>query len=182
MWSCVVDNCHCGRFYHWRTSERHLYVSLVTARIRRMRMVFLLCSPLRGGGEAPPTQPEQDGRMGYSPGQDRMGYPPSQDRMGYLPHPPQTEQQHSVYLLRGGRYARYVHAGGLSCLIIVHKFSASRWPKYLGRTSHKQQINQGLLATLSKFSIILSIRLKKLLFPNQTFNYALYCNVYEFII
>ena len=37
-------------------------------------------------------------------------------RPGYPP-PPQQEQ-HSVYLLRGGRYVSCVHAGGLSCLIL----------------------------------------------------------------
>ena len=29
--------------------------------------------------------------------------------------PPPQQEQHSVYLLRGGRYASCVHAGGLSC-------------------------------------------------------------------
>ena len=41
------------------------------------------------------------------------GYPPSRGspRQGYPPPP----EQHRVYLLRGGRYASCVHAGGLSC-------------------------------------------------------------------
>ena len=34
---------------------------------------------------------------------------------GVYPHP----EQHSVYLLRGGRYASCVHAGELSCLCII---------------------------------------------------------------
>ena len=36
-------------------------------------------------------------------------------RMGGYPQP----EQHSVYLLRGGRYASCVHAGGLSCLTML---------------------------------------------------------------
>ena len=35
---------------------------------------------------------------------------------GDTPSPPHPEtEQHSEYLLRGGRYAPYAHAGGLSC-------------------------------------------------------------------
>ena len=44
------------------------------------------------------------------PGQVWMGYPLSQVWMGY---PPPT--QDSKHLIRGGRYASCVHAGGLSC-------------------------------------------------------------------
>ena len=88
--------------------------------------------------------------IGYPPGQDRtgvppplsqvrMGYPlppassgcgipppPSQVRMGYppartgIPSSPGTEQQ-SGHLLRGGRYASCVHAGGLSCFCLSHE-------------------------------------------------------------
>ena len=38
------------------------------------------------------------------PGQDGVGYP--------------KLEQHGVYLLRGGRYASCVHAGGLSCSLL----------------------------------------------------------------
>ena len=41
---------------------------------------------------------------------------PSRPGMGY-PHPPPPELGHNEHLLRGGRYASCVHAGGLSCLI-----------------------------------------------------------------
>ena len=73
--------------------------------------------------------PGQDGvplgqvSIGYPPGQVRMGQPPSQVRMAsqarkrYPPSPPhpQRNKQQIEYLLRGGRYASCVHAGGLSC-------------------------------------------------------------------
>ena len=57
------------------------------------------------------------------------GYPPPS--RGHLPRVPPTwqgvpargtpphQEQHSVYLLRGGRYASCVHAGGLSCLNFI---------------------------------------------------------------
>ena len=41
---------------------------------------------------------------------------PAQDRTGVPLPPPQTEQQNK-YLLRGGRYASCLHAGGLSCFV-----------------------------------------------------------------
>ena len=50
---------------------------------------------------------------------DWMGYPPPHNWMGYTPHDwmgyPPSPHQHSEQLLRGGRYASRVHAGGLSC-------------------------------------------------------------------
>ena len=55
--------------------------------------------------------------MGYPP-VSWMGYPPV-SWMGYPPPggtPPPPPEQHNVYLLRDGRYASCVHAGGLSCL------------------------------------------------------------------
>ena len=67
---------------------------------------------------------EEGTPLGYPP---RRGYPPqgtiqqtgTQVRYptpgrGHLPRSTPTEQ-HSEYLLRGGRYASCVHAGGLSC-------------------------------------------------------------------
>ena len=47
------------------------------------------------------------------------GVPPHRPRlMGYPPC--QETEQHSEHLLRGGRYASCVHAGGLSCLILFY--------------------------------------------------------------
>ena len=68
--------------------------------------------------------PGQDGgvphpRSGW--GRGTLGYPfPNQDWMWYslcqgYPPPIQETEQHSEHLLRGGRYASCVHAGGLSC-------------------------------------------------------------------
>ena len=66
--------------------------------------------------------PGQDG--GDIPSQVRMGVPPPKSAVpgqdGGRGH---TQlEQHSMYLLRGGRYASYVHAGGLSCLRLVSTF------------------------------------------------------------
>ena len=89
-----------------------------------------VCLHLRGGGGYPHLAnwgdtPSQV-RMGQYPipGQDGGYPPPPTSRMGYPPPRrgprsgggyPQLEQ-HGVYLLRGGRYASCVHAGGLSCI------------------------------------------------------------------
>ena len=73
------------------------------------------------GGEPPPIQDW----MGYPPPihdwyplhPRMMGYlPPIQDWMGYPPPSRQETEQHSEHLLRGGRYASCVHAGGLFCI------------------------------------------------------------------
>ena len=53
--------------------------------------------------------------MGYPPVQIWMGYSPVQTWGGISPPPGQETEQHSEHLLRGGRYASCVHAGGLSC-------------------------------------------------------------------
>ena len=73
--------------------------------------------------------------MGYSPGPGMRYTPQTWDwvlppwTFDWVPHPPdlglgsppppQTDQ-HSELLLRGGRYASCVHAGGLSCYINEH--------------------------------------------------------------
>ena len=54
----------------------------------------------RSGWGTPPD-------LGWGPPGPGMGYP-SRPGMGYPP-------QHSEHLIRGGRYASCVHAGGLSC-------------------------------------------------------------------
>ena len=74
-----------------------------------------------GWGRYPPVQVRSQGTPlpGQIPGRGQeqgMYHPPtppsrSDPRMGGYP----LLEQHSVYLLRGGRYASYVHAGGLSC-------------------------------------------------------------------
>ena len=78
--------------------------------------------PHLGMGYPPPSRP---GQGTPNPG---MGYPPDLGwgtPPGWGTHltwdgvPPQTEQ-HSEHLLRGGRYASCVHAGGLSCLLILN--------------------------------------------------------------
>ena len=90
-----------------------------TARIRRIGEcnIFSLFTP--GGGYLPwigggyPTLlgrgvPILDGVIPTLDGGTYLGW-------GILPTPWETEQ-HSEYVLRGRRYASYVHAGGLSCL------------------------------------------------------------------
>ena len=78
----------------------------------------------RSGGDNTPPPPHSDLKRGYPPF-GRMGVPlPSQPGKGVPPPPiltwnleggtPQPEH-HTVYLLRGRRYASCVHAGGLSC-------------------------------------------------------------------
>ena len=56
------------------------------------------------GGHPPRVPPSRGHLPGVPPGRGApaQGTPPQQD-------------QHSVYLLRGARYASCVHAGGLSC-------------------------------------------------------------------
>ena len=87
------------------------------------------------GGEIPLSQVQlgvplcQEG-WGYPPSgsmgvplplSGRMGVPLPISQMGYCPpHLPiqvrsRTPYRHSVYFLRGGRYASCVHAGGFSC-------------------------------------------------------------------
>ena len=92
--------------------------------------VWLRGTPARSRGY--PRYPPGPG-MGYPPGPG-MGYPPDlgwgtpqtldgvppRHGMGYPPrsemgYPPPRTDQHSEHLLRGGRYASCVHAGGLSC-------------------------------------------------------------------
>ena len=68
--------------------------------------------PIRTGWGNPPVRTEWE-----YPHQDKIGVPrPHQDWMGVHPQPRETEQ-HSEYLLRGGRHASCVHAEGLSCYI-----------------------------------------------------------------
>ena len=49
---------------------------------------------------------------------DRVHPPQSRTEWGTPPSPGQKTEQHSEHLLRGGRYASCVHAGGLSCLYL----------------------------------------------------------------
>ena len=57
--------------------------------------------------------------MGH-PNQDWMGVPPISTKWGY-PHPNRetATEQHSEYLLRSGQCASCVHAGRLSCLVLI---------------------------------------------------------------
>ena len=70
-------------------------------------------TPLPSGLDGGTPPPVRTG-WGYPP-------PPSELDEGIPPptHPCQETEQQSQYLLRGGRYASCVHAGGLSCLIYI---------------------------------------------------------------
>ena len=51
------------------------------------------------------------------------GYPPTPSKSGWGTPPPRQEtDQHREHLLRGGRYASCVHAGGLSCQIYCNRY------------------------------------------------------------
>ena len=95
-------------------------------------MSFLAGTPVPAGGgggtqyRVPPSQVRMGrGTLYWGPPHQGMGYPPTRDGvhsqgwdtpqpgMGY---PPGIGQQRE-YLLRGGRYASCVHAGGLSCYL-----------------------------------------------------------------
>ena len=91
--------------------------------------------PLAGMGY-PPARSGQ----GYPPPAG-MGYPPSQVRMGWGGVPPGTDgvpppntRQQMEYLIRRGRCASCVHAGGLSCLPNFSRIHSSTtiywWPNY----------------------------------------------------
>ena len=119
---------------HWRNK-----IKVITARIRRMGegTVFSLFvsshldwgggvsqQGLDGGKGVP--QPGLDGGGGVpQPGFDGGWYPSQAWMVGGTcgtPWPgldgvPPPHHKHSEHLLRGGRYASCVHAGGLSCFI-----------------------------------------------------------------
>ena len=107
-------------------------VKIFTARVRSTREGNIYtweCLSVHHWGEGAPWT---SSRWGGTPSQLRTGVSPSQIRKGYPPSWPGTltggtpiqtlngggyplPEQHSVYLLRGGRYASCFHAGGLSC-------------------------------------------------------------------
>ena len=118
----------------FRLQEKKAQVRLqiFTARIRRMGKVIFSQASVHshldgeGGGRVP--HPLMGGTPFPGPGgyplpRSRwgVGYPLPSSRQGGYPTwegvPPAggTPHQHSVYLLRGGRCASCVHAGGLSC-------------------------------------------------------------------
>ena len=111
------------------------------------KVMFSLCPPFRGGGTPSQVwvgggypisglgrgvpHPRSRWGGGYPiPGSGRGGTP-SQVYVGGVPPPdlgwgippdlgpgtPPKPDQHSEHLLRGGRYASCVHAGGLSCFL-----------------------------------------------------------------
>ena len=118
----------------WKLKPNHRLFALftnksfITDRVRSTRggYIFSLCVCLHPGGVSRPADggrgtpsswwwggvphPTDGGGGGPAPGTPPAGGP----RPGY---PPPHQEQHSVYLLRGGRYASCVHAGGLSCFI-----------------------------------------------------------------
>ena len=72
-------------------------------------------------GEVPHSRSRQGGgypiqQTGGVPHPGLSGVPPPWDEVPPLPN--QKTEQHSEHLLRGGRYASCVHAGGLSCFNI----------------------------------------------------------------
>ena len=109
----------------------HTNVTLLPSSFRRNGgggTVFtgVCLSTFRGGGMPHPSQcggiliPAQD--MGVPHPRSGQGIPwgtPPMSRWGassgWGEGYPQPEQ-HNMYLLRGGRYASWVHAGGLSCV------------------------------------------------------------------
>ena len=115
--------------------------SIITVRTQRIGEgnIFSLCvsSHLKGGVPHPLTGGTPSHvQLGVPPSQVQLGVPPSQVQAGgtLFPGPaggtpiqvqagstpPQQGYppvQHSVYLLRGGRCASCVHAGGLSCIL-----------------------------------------------------------------
>ena len=126
------------------------YLSLlnqvITFRIRRMREINIFSlSTLAGGGGGGAIPRSGQGKgypipsldRGGTPIQVRMGgvgtlsrsgqggippgldgvTPTPQDWIGY----PSGEEKHSEHLLRGGRYASCVHAGGLYCCVFLCK-------------------------------------------------------------
>ena len=73
------------------------------------------------------------------------GTPPGRGGLpGVPPPPPPQQEQHSVYLLRGGRYASCVQAGGLSCYVFFSFLGLSKVYIYSGITylQKKKKKNQ----------------------------------------
>ena len=91
------------------------------------------CSDLGWG--YPPIR--KDGGTPYWEG---CGTPPFRTGWGTPPPPPHQEtEQHSDHLLRGGRYASCVHAGGLSCLSLFFFCFSFRKRSFRGWSVLKEQ-------------------------------------------
>ena len=120
-----ISNCMCWRTLLWLKSQTCNWV-IITDRVRSAtgRLCFDTCLSVCPQGGVPQPGPAggvpQPGRgtslagMGYSParsdGGGTHGGVPTRTGMGYPPTGQQME-----YLIRRGRYAFCVHAGGLSC-------------------------------------------------------------------
>ena len=137
---CISAGTQCNqtqhnsrRIFHWTHARLRKSInwqrSLAPASEGWRKVMFSLCPPFRGGGGTPSqvcgggvSQPGLNGG-GYPSQVWMVGYPLGQVWMvgvypGYPPPwldgvPPL--HQHSKHLLRSGRYASCVHAGGLSC-------------------------------------------------------------------
>ena len=112
--TCISYSVHCSLIKIF-SYVKQMKMVFFTARIRRMTggYIFSLCvSPHPGGGEGTPSS-----WGGYPLPRSRGGTPSSWWDVPQQGVPP--PEQHSVYLLRGGRYASCVQAGGLSCSVIT---------------------------------------------------------------
>ena len=89
------------------------YLSIVTARIRRMgKAMFSVCPHLWGEGGG--GQPGQEGGGQWGGQLGVGGVQPGGGVWGSAKIGQQNE-----YSLHGGRYASCVHAGGLSCFVLI---------------------------------------------------------------
>ena len=125
-WECLSVHIAGRGVPHPRSWEGGTPSQVWVGRVPHLRSRWVPWPGLDDGGY-PGYPPRLE--MGYPP-RPGMGYPLLRPGMGYPPHlewgtppdmgqgtPPQTGQ-HSEHLLRGGRYASCVNAGGLSCELV----------------------------------------------------------------
>ena len=96
--------------------------------------------------------PHSQVKMGVPHPRSKQGVPkgtlPAQDWMGYPPHIQGTEQ-HSKHLLHGGRYAFYVHPGGLSCWEVIIGGSYNLLGHFLKMIQAEMEINMHHLSCIN---------------------------------
>ena len=127
----LIAHAEVIRFREWGFSDR---TRIVTARIRRMGEgnVFIVVYQSTGGRGGRVGREGGKGREGAwrgTSGQDRVTLPPSppfplplgQDRSA-PPFPSSPTLARTRKVVRRGRYASCVHAGGLSCLVCISLF------------------------------------------------------------
>ena len=108
--------------------------------------VFSLTTTGRGGGYPSPRFFPRS----LVPGPFGMGYPLARSGWGNPP-PPRTEQQ-SEHLLRGGRYASWVHAGRLSCFVADYVFFI-KYHSNIEEVSKSQCVHGDVQAALKETSV-----------------------------